>query len=150
MLPRDAAMRRRAHVLKVASQAFLLALAVPVLARLDLELLQRVLEPRRFGHASRPKDVQGLGTEYATIVDAVVLRARPLVRRNCLTRGITLYALLRRAGVEVSLCFGIDPQFEGHAAGHCWLVLDDQPFLEQNDPRSIFTGVATVSSAGVA
>jgi hypothetical protein len=143
-------MRRRAHVLKVAAQAFLVAVAIPVLSRLDLDVLQRVLEPRRSGRASRPEDVRGLGTEYATIVDAVVRRARPVVRRNCLTRGITLYALLRRAGVEVSLCFGIDPQFEGHAAGHCWLVLDDQPFLESSDPRSTFTGVATVSSAGVA
>jgi hypothetical protein len=67
--------------------------------------------------------------------------ARPLVRRGCLTRGLTLYASLRRAGVDVQLTFGMGPTgaaVDGYD-GHCWLVLDGEPYLEQRDPRQHYT-----------
>jgi len=129
-----------------------LATAAPLLARLDLERLQRWLEPRRNVVGRDVDTVQDLGREYAAVVDSVIRRARPLVRPGCLTRGITLYALLRRAGADVALRFGVGRTGgdDGQVAGHCWLVLDDEPFLERRDPRASFTGVATVSSTGVA
>ena len=127
-----------------------MALSTRLLSRLDLDVLPRVLEPRRARRARQLEDVREIGADYARIVAVVVRRAGPLVRPGCLTRGITLYALLRRAGADVSLCFGVNPLMDGRPEGHCWLVLDGQPFLERDDPRSVFTRIATVSSAGVA
>jgi len=69
--------------------------------------------------------------------------ARPLVRSGCLTRGLTLYWFLRRAGLDVELRFGLDPDDPGNgggpADGHCWLTLDGEPYLEPQDPRRRFT-----------
>jgi hypothetical protein len=64
-----------------------------------------------------------------------------MVRTGCLTRGVTLFWYLRRAGLDVELRFGVDPaeQSGGEADGHCWLALDGEPFLERVDPRTRFT-----------
>jgi hypothetical protein len=64
--------------------------------------------------------------------------ARPLVRSGCLTRGVTLFWFLRRGGLDVELRFGLDPAQDGATEGHCWLSLDDEPFLEKADPRPRF------------
>jgi hypothetical protein len=64
--------------------------------------------------------------------------ARPLVRPGCLTRGVTLFWFLRRAGLDVELRFGLDPAERDATEGHCWLEIDDVPFLEKVDPRPRF------------
>jgi hypothetical protein len=60
------------------------------------------------------------------------------VRSGCLVRGLTLYRVLRRAGAEVSLRFGVGPMGDGMAA-HCWIVYQGQPLAEPRDPRPLFT-----------
>jgi hypothetical protein len=145
-------MAGRARPRALVARALVFATAAPLLARLDLERLQRVLEPRRAVPMRDAQAIHAAGREYAAAVDTVLRRARLIVRPGCLTRGITLYALLRRGGADVALCFGVG-RTEGsgdRVVGHCWLVLDDEPFLERGDPRASFTGVATVSSSGVA
>ena len=134
------------------ARALSVAVVAPLLARLDLVRLQRVLEPRRAPSVRDRDAIQEVGRQYAATVDMVIRRARPVVRPGCLTRGITLYALLRRTGADVALRFGLGRAegLSGEVVGHCWLVLDDEPFLERTDPRGSFTGVATVSSTGVA
>ncbi len=82
-------------------------------------------------------------------VDKVIRWGRPLVRPGCLTRGITGYYVLRRAGLDVALCFGIGPVREAGLAGHCWLVLDGEPVLETTDPRLAFTELARISCCGL-
>jgi hypothetical protein len=62
----------------------------------------------------------------------------PFVRTGCLTRGVTLFWFLRRAGHEVELRFGLDVKGADTTDGHCWLALDDEPFLERVDPRPRF------------
>ncbi len=74
---------------------------------------------------------------------------RPLVRPGCLTRGITGYYILRRAGLDVALCFGVGLVPGTEVAGHCWLVLDGEPVLETADPRSVFTELVRLSSRGL-
>ena len=120
--------------------------SVPLLLRLDLERVQRLLEPRRAPRAA-PDDVRV--RELATRVDRVLLAARPLVRPGCLSRGVTLYYILRRAGVDVRLVFGVGKPNEG-VEGHCWLVKDDEPFLEAVDPRPIFTEMVSIPARGTA
>jgi hypothetical protein len=73
-------------------------------------------------------------------VDSLLAAARPLVRSGCLVRGLTLYRVLRCAGAEVSLRFGVGPMDgqENGMAAHCWIVYQGQPLAEPRDPRPLF------------
>ena len=111
----------------------LFALSVPLLLRLKLSTLQTLLEPAKPSPEPEPWTVRRISTS----VDRVMRFAQPLFRSTCLTRGTTLYYFLRRAGLNVSLCFGIG-NIKGSFIGHCWLVRDGAPFLEAIDPRSYY------------
>lgn len=110
------------------------AAIVPVLVRLPLPRLAAVVTrpPRRrtpsAAEIERLERVIGLAPRIA----------RPLVRSGCLTRGLTLFWLLRRAGLDVELRFGVDPGTDQPADGHCWLALEGRPYLEPRDPRDRF------------
>ena len=122
------------------------AVAAPQLARAGLPRMQRWLEP---SHRKRlPEPSASTVDQYGRWVDSVIRRGQPVVRRGCLTRGISLYYGLRRAGVEVSLCFGMGV-VGGQMEGHCWVETDGRPLLEPFDPRQAFAEVARISRAGV-
>jgi hypothetical protein len=113
------------------------ASAVPLLMRLPLPRLATLL--------TRPPSRRQPSAAAVQRLDALVALAprvaHPFVRGGCLTRGVTLFWFLGRAGVDVELCFGLDPA-EGDAAdGHCWLVRDGRPFLERADPRPRFAEI---------
>jgi hypothetical protein len=110
------------------------AAAVPLIMRLPLPRLDALLTraPRRASPA--PEEVERL----ERIVALAPRVARPLVRPGCLTRGVTLFWYLRRVGLNVELRFGLDASNDGDTEGHCWLSLDDEPFLEPRDPRPRF------------
>lgn len=117
-------------------QGFCFALMVPLLLRLPLPRLQALLEP---ASARAPTGTAERDRIVATL-QAVLAAGRPLIGRGCLVRGLTFYYFLRRAGVDVALSFGM-----GHSAkmadgfdGHCWLVLDGEPYLESRDPRALY------------
>lgn len=110
------------------------ALVVPALMRLHPARLHALLEPRALPPAPRPGAVERVTAH----VERVLRRGWPAVRRGCLTRGLTRYYFLRRAGIDVSLCFGLGT-VDGAVAGHCWLEQDGEPLLEARDPRVIFT-----------
>jgi hypothetical protein len=105
------------------------------------------LPPRSFGRLlgalARPRSGVCTAAEVAALrraVDHVQTSDWPLVRKGCLTRGLTLFWLLRRRGVDVALAFGVGTP-EGETAAHCWLVRDGEPYLEQNDESAAFTEV---------
>jgi Transglutaminase-like superfamily len=125
-----------------------MAVVAPLLVRAGLPRLQRWLEPSPSRGAAVPTDIEFVGDQYGRWVDSIVARGQPVVRPGCLTRGVTLYYALRRRGVDVALCFGVGPH-EGEMAGHCWLDLAGQPFLEPADPLSKFTEVVRLSRIGV-
>jgi hypothetical protein len=109
------------------------AAAVPALKRLPLAKLQRVLEPR-----SAPQAAQaGARERVVRNVERALARGRPLVRPGCMTRAITLYYFLRRAGEDLQLCVGMG-RVGGDYAGHAWLAKGGEPFLEKTDPRGHF------------
>ncbi|HXT37159.1 MAG TPA: lasso peptide biosynthesis B2 protein [Chloroflexota bacterium] len=128
--PRDAVLVAR--ILTVAA-------AVPLLMRLPLPRVSALLEPRRIP----PHPVPTQEDRTVRLVLALLSAGRPLVRRGCLTRGVTLYYFLRRAGVDVSLCFGMGTSTEKVDGfdGHCWLVKQGEPYLESRDPRSLYTAM---------
>jgi hypothetical protein len=109
------------------------AAAVPLLLRLRLDRLARLLEPRRVRPQPAPADVERLVGR----IDHVLAAGRPLVRPGCLTRGVTRFWFLRRAGVPVDLVFGMGRPV-GDFEGHCWLVRDAEPWLEKVDPRPVY------------
>jgi hypothetical protein len=65
------------------------------------------------------------------------------VSNNCLTRGLTLCYFLRRAGLDVSLAFGMG-RIGGQLGGHCWLTLGGAPFLEEPDPKLLYAEFFTI------
>jgi hypothetical protein len=119
----------------------LFATAVPVFARVPLPRLAYWLEPRRRRLTADPDRIQ----DTLRSVDAALAMGWPLVRRGCLTRAITRYYFLRRAGLDVGLHFGVG-KVAGAFEGHCWLEKDGAPFLEATDPRPYFSAIYRLPS----
>jgi Transglutaminase-like superfamily len=125
------------------------AVAAPLLARLDLRRLQRLLEPAPRSFRRPPADPGQAVEVVGRRIDRLIRWGKPLVRPGCITRGITGYYILRRVGIDVALCFGIRPVRGPGATGHCWLVLDGEPLFEAADPRLAFTEMVRLSSGGL-
>jgi hypothetical protein len=119
--------------------------AVPSVMRLPLPRVARLITapPRR----RRPSPAEIERLERLTMLAPRVVW--PLVRTGCLTRGVTLFWFLRRAGLDVELSFGLDPVTGDGTDAHCWLVLDGEPFLENRDPRPRFTELYRLPLASV-
>ena len=127
--------RSRPGGVRLPLRVLLLGLAAPLLLRRKPERLAEWLEAAT---AATVRHEPLTAEELARRVDFWLRAAWPLVRHGCLTRGITQLYVLRRAGFPVSLRFGMG-EIEGRFEGHCWLVLDGEPFAEKRDPRSIYT-----------
>ena len=115
-------------------RVYAVAVATPLLMRLPLAVLGRVLEPR----AAPAPDV-GRTTRVEEAVEEVLGHAGGRVLRGgCLTRGVTRYWFLRRAGEPVELCFGVGRPDGGPLEGHCWILRAGEPYREGRDPRPVF------------
>jgi hypothetical protein len=136
---------RAVSLLSVAS----VAVAAPLLARMDLPRLQSCLEPPQRSAQSPAADPGHVVEVFGRRVDQVIRWGKPLVRPGCLTRGITGYYSLRRVGLDVALCFGVASVRSASMTGHCWLVLNEEPVLETMDPRLLFIELVRLSSCGL-
>lgn len=112
------------------------AAVVPLLTRLPIRRLEALMEPAR---PSRETDL-ALAERIVRHTESVCRCGHRMIARLCLTRGLTLFYFLRRAGVNASLVFGAGNIGEDFA-GHCWLVRDGEPYLEKVDPRVLFTPI---------
>ena len=117
----------------------LIAALAPVLLRLRPARLQAVLGPAAAPPLADPARIE----QAQRRIDAVLQAAVPFVRSGCTTSGLTRYYFLRRLGLDVRLCFGAG-FVDGEFAGHCWLVLDGEPYLETQDPRPMFRVMYTI------
>lgn len=129
---------KRAAVLKqiknpgdvlLAIQVVTVAAIVPLITRLPLDTLSRIITPRSVPQAVDPRRV----TQLTALIPAVLHAGCPFLRTHCLPRGLVLYYFLRRAGLEVELCFGMGAS-KGEYSGHCWLSSQGSPYLENGDP----------------
>lgn len=122
--------------------ALAVVLGTPLLTRLRPAWLCRVLSLaiRRAGERSRVDEA------VVTRVNRAIALAARFQHQTCLTRGVSRFIVLRRAGVPVDLVFGVGPEGRSYA-GHCWLELHDAPYLEPVDPRGIFPEIMRVPTA---
>ena len=114
-------------------QIFLFAAALPLLCRIRLPLLLEYLapsRPRRTVDAAKAERIRGS-------VDPVLEMGKPITRPRCLTRTLTYFFFLTRAGVDLGVSFGMRRR-NGEYLGHCWLTLDGAPYLEEEDPRPLY------------
>jgi transglutaminase superfamily protein len=125
------------------ARIFAFASAVPYLLRMKLSRVALLIEPGKSPCPVREDRV----TKITSYIETAIRRGGPLVRRGCLTRGVTRYYFLRRAGMDVALCFGMG-RLGGEFMGHCWLVKDGEPFLEAEDPRPRYATMYCVSPSG--
>jgi Transglutaminase-like superfamily len=130
------------RALAIRIEVLVFAAVVPLLMRLRLTTLERILEPRRPARAS-----SGQAREVAFHVEAALARGSRIFSTTCLTRALTRYYFLRRVGVPLTLCFGIGWP-EGAPAAHCWLLQEGEPFLEARDPRPLFAETYRIPSPG--
>jgi hypothetical protein len=122
------------------------AFVVPFLLRRRIDRLAPLIEPSPRSRA------RALPPLPPPAVDALVRRLQrlllaghPVIRSGCLTRGVTLYYFLRRAGAEVTLRFGMG-EIDGSFSGHCWLEQDGEPLVETQDPRPLFVEMFRIPS----
>ncbi len=125
------------------ARIFAFAAIVHSLLRLKMTTVARILEPGNDPPAA-PDDRANRITKY---IEIAIRRGAPAVRPGCLTRGLTRYYFLRRAGVDVTLCFGMGRR-NGAFVGHCWLVKDGEPYLEIEDPRLWYAEMYRISRGG--
>lgn len=120
-------------------RAYVLAVLSHGLVLLPPRRLERVLLAFRSSPAGEGVDEETVERVRAA-VDHVQSSGWPFVGKGCLSRGVTLFILLRRLGLSVALAFGAGLE-DDEPAAHCWLVRHDLPFLETVDPRSKFTEI---------
>ncbi len=130
---------RDVHDILLFMRIFCFAVIIPLLMRLRLAKLASLLE---LGHRSQTLKSHEI-SKIVQYVDMAMDVGRPLIRPGCLTRGVTSYYFLRRAGADVKLYFGMGKPDEEYG-GHCWIVKDGEPFLEKRDPRPVFTVMYTI------
>ena len=104
----------------------------PALMRLPLPLVSRAMVSRRWRLTCNVEPER-----LAEVVETAQLLAHPIVRRGCLTRGLSLFWLLDADRAELRLCFGIGGPGDDYY-GHCWLERGGEPYLEKIDPRERF------------
>ena len=119
----------------------LLILLPGQIKRKSLPELLGQLDP---GVAAGPRD-EALVEKTAGFIDSL-LNYRVFRRYGrCLLRTLTLFKFLRGQGWPVEIHFGVRKTGEDHTAGepgitgHSWLVLDGEPFLEDESQKGIFT-----------
>jgi hypothetical protein len=137
LLDRGAALREihRRGESWLAARCLCFAVAVPALMRLPLPKLDAFLD---WLVAGAPRSSRDADSAASTVLQVLEV-GRPLVRRGCLTRGMTLYYGLRSAGFPAALRFGMGATAGGDGYdGHCWVELGGEPYRETRDPRPLF------------
>jgi hypothetical protein len=117
---------------------------VPLVLRLPLPIVDWICAKGR-----RPMRRRLEPERVAAVVAAAQRFAHPVVRRGCLTRGLTLYWLLAEPTGELRLCFGLGGPADDFA-GHCWIERAGEPYLEKEDPRQRFPEQFAIPMRGLA
>lgn len=114
---------------------------VPLLFRLPIRRLEAWTSP-----ALRPLHPDPVQIDKVIRRTSLACRAlRPFLSHPCQVRGLTLYYFLSRAGLDLSLVFGVGLTGK-RSEGHCWLVKDGKPYLETVEPLEHFLPMYTFNA----
>ena len=85
--------------------------------------------------------------------EAAVIHGARWTGRKCFFRAFILAHILRRRGLPVSLnvgLCGLNGRQNGRTIdGHCWLTLDDRPYLEDGDWREKYPDFLATGQNGI-
>ena len=116
----------------------LVTLLPAMLKLLSIPRLMKLLTPRGTTNFRKPVDDKGRD-RIVKYTDYLQGRNVWMFKSTCLRRSLVLYHFLRRAGVNVQICFGVrykgELQQEGSSKeleGHAWLLYKGEIFLERN------------------
>lgn len=102
------------------------ALAWLLVVRAGLVLRSAAVLARRLGRGRGRSTARYSAQEAAWAVQAVGTR----LGFNCLAKSIALHAMLRRAGFDPQVVFGVAKSPSGGILAHAWVVLDGETFLQ--------------------
>jgi hypothetical protein len=122
-----------AALLRPGNAAFLLAClgdAIRLFARLPRARPESLFRPPG-GPAKAGADIERAAIAHA-FTDRLLRSKLFPVRRTCLRRSLLLAKLLRRTGIEVTICFGVKHR-SGVLEGHSWLEREGGAFLEPDE-----------------
>jgi hypothetical protein len=122
------------------------AFVVPFLLRRRIDRLAPLIEPSSPVPPIPARPNAAAVEDLVKRIDRLLVAGHPVIRSGCLTRGVTLYYFLRRAGIDVALRFGMG-EIEGSLSGHCWLEHEGEPLVEKRDPRPLFVEMFRIPSA---
>ena len=116
----------------------LVAVLPAMLRLLSIPMLMRMLTPRPTISFRNPvtDEVRDKIVKYTDYIQG---RNFWMFKSTCLRRSLVLYHVLRKAGIDVQICFGV--RYKGESLGeesprdlegHAWLLYKGEIFLERN------------------
>ncbi|NOG84542.1 MAG: lasso peptide biosynthesis B2 protein [Candidatus Scalindua sp. AMX11] len=121
-------------------QILFIITTLPLVLRFySLPGLMRVFTPRTL-KINKSSDSEEFQDKVVRFTDYILSRKYLAGKNPCLKRSLVLYHLLRKSGMEVTICFGVrfntmllpagSPQ--KRLEGHAWLLYKGKIFLEKN------------------
>ncbi len=120
-------------------QMFSLVTVLPAMLKLlSIPRLMKLLTPRDMTIPLN-HDTFEVRDKIVKYADYILGRSFWIFKSTCLKRSLVLYHFLRRAGINVQICFGVrykeDSPRKGSSKeleGHAWLLCMGEIFLERN------------------
>jgi len=112
---------------------------------LSLPRLMNLLTPKDIKKHKKHKNhgEEKLIEKLVKFTDFILGRKFWIYNPQCLKRSLVLYHHLRKAGIDVYICFGVrinhelsDPIMMEGFEGHAWLEYDEDVFLEKKADRT--------------
>ena len=86
-------------------------------------------------------------------VDLAVRFGTPWTARKCFFRAFIIASILRKRGQPVEMNVGLSglhgPLAGKRVDGHCWLTIDNRPFVEPRDPHDEYPDFLGIAPNGV-
>ena len=98
-----------------------------LLGMMKLPRLFRLLEPKK-RIASDNSQIE-YTLKFANFILYTAFRSS----NPCLLRSLMLFRRLRMMGLDIKIAFGVKDDIKG-LKGHAWLILNENSFLEKDDP----------------
>jgi hypothetical protein len=118
---------------------FLFSTILPLLLKLlSVNSLMNLITPKKIKHY-KEMSIEDLKGKLVRYTDYILALNFLIYKQKCLKRSIVLYHFLRKAGLNVSICFGVkfNKDVSGTTSkerleGHAWLEYNGEIYLERD------------------